>query len=782
MKKPQDAEDALHRCYFKFLICCAFFALFTPFMARAEPTAERQAETHALLINGGISPRKNSQSHLHHLQDMVDELRKRAIAPERIHVFSSDGEDKGNDLVVRDSLDSRLWLLSGTAAHKALAKPDLINTVWEGVTIRAATLAELRKWFARMSRDLVPGDNLLLFVTDHGSRDKKDPGNNRISLWREDLSVLEFRALLGYLQPGVRVPQVMSQCYSGGFADSMTPLNSPVPGGDVCGFYSTTVNRLAYGCYPEGRDKDRIGHAFRFIDALARNETLLAAHREVLVTDTTPDVPLRTSDVYLERVLREEAVLREVELETLVDELLGEAMYDRGRWEPEIRLLDRLGAMYGTFSPRTLAELKESVDGLQTLSDELDTYGDRWRLTRNDLISDNLDRFIEAQPKWNKRLNKKNLNALKKKGRDKLRDTLLPALDGFTRDREEVWTRLQELHSKAQDARQAEYRVDIRLAALLRMRNVLIRIAAKQLLERDGRTELATAKTAMLALEECEGSAIGAFDAASVTPMPEPEPLPPFSEELAVVERVLPSWLGIRFRSVPEKRRVELALSRGAVMVEQIYEDSHATAAGILPGDFILGPPGEPFDEPSRIREWVMLSPQDTPLPLKIVRNGEPLDVTISLGPFPTKMPQLSKPPKAGDAAPVMPALRRVSGEAANYEAIFAGRHLLFYWATWCGPCKTSVPELLAWSDATAVPVVAISDEEVSKVQGFLEKRSEPFIEHVATDDLRLSYVSYGISGTPTFVLVDEKGIVEWRQTGYVTKKGLKIEGWKWKQ
>ena len=139
---------------------------------------------------------------------------------------------------------------------------------------------------------MVRGDTLLIFVTDHGTRIKDDPANGFIMLWDERLSVLEYRALLGYLKPGVRIVNVMSQCFSGAFAAAMTPLSDATPSGDVCGFYSTTAERLAYGCYPEGRDRDRIGHAFRFIEALERNGTMDEAHREVLLSDATPDVPI----------------------------------------------------------------------------------------------------------------------------------------------------------------------------------------------------------------------------------------------------------------------------------------------------------------------------------------------------------------------------------------------------------------------------------------------------------------------------------------------------------
>jgi thiol-disulfide isomerase/thioredoxin len=757
------------------------------FLAPAVAAETRYApHTHALLINGGQSPPDNALSHLHHLQDMVEALTRRGLSPERIHVFSSDGQDPKKDLVVRGSLDPRLWLIDATPLGKSLGRADLTNTVWDDVTLRPATLAELRAWFVRMGRELAPGDTLLVFVTDHGKRNDDDPGNSHISLWKESLSVLEFRALLGHLQPGTRVVNVMSQCFSGGFAEAMSPFHDPTPTGDVCGFYSTTAERPAYGCYPEGRDKDRIGHAFRFIDAMTRNDTMDAAHLDVLATDLTPDVPLRTSDLYLRRLLREEAGRREIALRDQVDELLDEAWRDRGRWEPEIRLLDRLGSVYGVFSPRSLAELRAHIASLQKLSEELKTYEGRWRLALNDLRRDNLARFFDSNPDWQERVEKKKLDRLAPEDRRQLTKELLTDLENFARQREDVWSRLDELRGMHRESQEAGYRVEVRLAALLRMRMILIRVAARQFLEAagsDGAHDHEEPAAALEALEACEASRIGALPETEQDVARELETLPPFEQELAVVQRVLPSWLGIRFVMVPDETRDELGLEAGAVVVQQVFEESAAGLAGIRTGDFVIGPPGKPFDEPRRLREWIMRSPRDTPLRLELLREGEPVEAIVSLEPYPTQRPQLPAPPGQGEAAPELPALRVVSGPSGNEPELpeVKGRHLLFFWATWCEPCKRSLPELIAWSEASSAPVLAVSDENPSTVRSFLDRWSEPFPELVLSDELRLSYVSYGVNGTPTFVLIDEAGQIEWRQTGYTFDGGLKLPDWDWR-
>src|SRR5262249_11990664 len=161
-----------------------------------------------------------------------------------------------------------------------------------------------------------------------------------------------------------------------------------------------------------------------------------------LVTDTTPDVPVRTSDLFLEQVLQNEAGLRKIPLEGLADGLLALAWKDRGRWEKQIRALDRIGEAYGTFSPRALAELKTRIEGLRSLSEELDTYEGRWDLSLDDLRKENLARFLDQSPVWKGRLDPKSLEPLDADARRGLLAELLAALEEFTKGHPDAWSRL----------------------------------------------------------------------------------------------------------------------------------------------------------------------------------------------------------------------------------------------------------------------------------------------------------------------------------------------------
>jgi hypothetical protein len=95
--------------------------------------------------------------------------------------------------------------------------------------------------------------------------------DNRITLWGGSVSARELGELIAEFHPSVRVVSVMSQCYSGGFAYLAWPrLLDAEPSGNACGYFSSTADRPAYGCYPESLGKDSTGHGFSFARTLAR--------------------------------------------------------------------------------------------------------------------------------------------------------------------------------------------------------------------------------------------------------------------------------------------------------------------------------------------------------------------------------------------------------------------------------------------------------------------------------------------------------------------------------
>jgi thiol-disulfide isomerase/thioredoxin len=566
----------------------------------------------------------------------------------------------------------------------------------------------------------------------------------------------------------------MSQCFSGGFAELSTGAGPP----GVCGYFSSTADRPAYGCFPENVGKERVGHSFHFLSALASDRRMSEAHAESLVDDDTPDVPLRSSDALLAQVLRKGAEERSVSVEALAADLLGKSWRDHAAWQTERALADRIAGEYGMVSPRSLADIEAQRDELLELGRALGVSARAWGDALNDAAGDNLDKFVAANPVWKERLSDEALKALDADAARKLTAALLAELAPWTR--RERGDRLDVLEHKREEADEAEYRTEVRIAVALRLQVLLTSMAARSYLDAHGSQ---AQRDEYAALRGCEdltlpggpvASAAGASNERELTVFP------PISDERKLEHEVHPSWLGITFGQVRDDLRAEHALPSGVSLVTGVYPMSPAKLGGIQVGDLIVGAPGAPFTARNEVRSWTMLSSASEPHPLEIVRDGKEMLVSVALRPHPGAMPPPPPPdaPAIGAAAPPV-SLRRYRGADVNLKD---GRsHLLLFWATWCGPCKASLPEVLAYERERNTQVVAITDEAPATLDAFFAHWKDPFPKTVAIDDLRTSFMSYAITGTPGFVLIDGKGNVKARGIGYGRPQGLPIEGWKWK-
>lgn len=746
--------------------------------AARQPQVEVQ-RLHAVMINGGGTKEGNFQSHLLHVQHLTELLSAAGVPRERLTIFSSDGNDPSEDLAVRErQAEKGFWRLGGTRVEPFLRNPvTFVDSAVAGMTLRPATRAAIGEWFDGPGRRLEAGDVLFLYVTDHGTINPGDLDDNHITLWgkTEQLSVRELRAMLEKLHPDVRVVTVMSQCFSGSFANLMdTHAGGAAPTGNVCGYFASTADRPAYGCYPENRGRLNVGHSFHFLQALGNYPNFRTAHEQVLVSDGTPDVPLRTSDEYLDRLLRRAAGSDAGATAALVDDLLRQAWADKAAWEHEIRLLDRIGKAYGTFSPRSLAEIDEQSNQLPDISTQMKNTSRAWQGALGDANDGNLGRFLAARTEWSDKLRPESLQNLQAEARSELTRALLGDLESFTGSDPSTEQKLRTLRRHRRNASAASYRMEVRLGVILRMRKILVSIAGRQYLRTRA---VAEERAAYERLRDCEELVLPS----SHLPAPqlaESRPFPPFEQDVQRAQAALPAWIGIQFREPKPELVRERDLSAGAAALITVFPDSPAAKAGLEQGDIVLGPPGSPFTERGQVRSWTMLSKVGEPRQLEVLRGDERLKLTLVPAPFPLKWPELPGPPKVGSIAPPLP----VTPYRGDVPTQLAGGkpHLLFFWATWCVPCKSALPELLAFERERDVPVIAITDEPAERLTAFFNVIDFDFPKAVAVDEYRKSYVAYGVSGTPTFILVDADGSVRSVGTGYDPAKGLPIDGWKW--
>ena len=101
----------------------------------------------------------------------------------------------------------------------------------------------------------------------------------------------------------------------------------------------------------------------------------------------------------------------------------------------------------------------------------------------------------------------------------------------------------------------------------------------------------------------------------------------------------------------------------------------------------------------------------------------------------------------------------------------FRGKNvvLLDFWATWCGPCRASMPDVHDVStdySARGLEVLSINiRESPRKIRAFLEE--EDIFPHVLLDTDGTVARKYAVSGIPTFIVIDRAGEIHFKATGW---------------
>ncbi len=142
-------------------------------------------------------------------------------------------------------------------------------------------------------------------------------------------------------------------------------------------------------------------------------------------------------------------------------------------------------------------------------------------------------------------------------------------------------------------------------------------------------------------------------------------------------------------------------------------------------------------------------------------------DPASTAAPRPTATAQATK-----RAAPPVPqagleaydfALNNLDGESVTLSDLRGKKVMLNFWASWCGPCRIEIPQMIAIHEEyheDGLEIVAVNlREQPETVEQAVEALGMPFT--ILLDEQGAVGTAYYVRGIPTSIFINEEGVIE---------------------
>jgi thiol-disulfide isomerase/thioredoxin len=112
--------------------------------------------------------------------------------------------------------------------------------------------------------------------------------------------------------------------------------------------------------------------------------------------------------------------------------------------------------------------------------------------------------------------------------------------------------------------------------------------------------------------------------------------------------------------------------------------------------------------------------------------------------------------------------LKGIDGKPLNLADWRGKVVFLNFWATWCGPCRLEIPDLVdlqkRYSDRLQIIGLDVDDDDVSEIQKYADENGINYPVAITPADLRTQYG--GIPALPTSFVLDTQGRVVQKHVG----------------
>lgn len=178
-------------------------------------TSNPNSNLWAVIVNGGYNAYNNYQRYWNECSDFYNVLLDAGYDKNHIFVLMSDGLSTAADMMT----------YSGIIVD---SDKDLDGDGNDDIDY-SATKSNLSSVFSELADVLDEGDQLVVFVSDHGSEYNGVGQSVSACLWSaETLYDYEFSSFISAIDSSVRVLVILAQCHSGGFIDDINRTNVTV--------------------------------------------------------------------------------------------------------------------------------------------------------------------------------------------------------------------------------------------------------------------------------------------------------------------------------------------------------------------------------------------------------------------------------------------------------------------------------------------------------------------------------------------------------------------------
>lgn len=228
------------------------------------------------------------------------------------------------------------------------------------------------------------------------------------------------------------------------------------------------------------------------------------------------------------------------------------------------------------------------------------------------------------------------------------------------------------------------------------------------------------------------------------------------------------AWLGIAFQDVAAEAvppPLQAKAPGGVVRVVQVFKGTSADQAGLQVDDYILAINGQELNGRKTLLDSIHAHGVGDVVTLILGRSDKRQIQKMALSPKPEDMTSLTKS-LLGSVAPDLEGAY-YQGDAGLLAKNKGKVILLDFWATWCGPCRRTLPELDAVYQAyqdKGVVVIGVSSETRPELEAF--QKSSPVSYPLFQDVAQLTTRKYQAFAYPTLVLIDKQGTVQRVEVG----------------